>query len=76
MSVIGKIESLWRYPVKSMGGEALNEALTSRYCGVHLMIETRSSDTGMIRPQRKAQRDRERTKDQMRERREIRAQTF
>ena len=26
MSVIGKIESLWRYPVKSMRGEALNEA--------------------------------------------------
>ena len=26
MSVIGKVESLWRYPVKSMRGEELDEA--------------------------------------------------
>jgi uncharacterized protein len=26
MRVVGKIESLWRYPVKSMGGEELQEA--------------------------------------------------
>jgi hypothetical protein len=25
MSVIGKVESLWRYPVKSMRGEELDE---------------------------------------------------
>ena len=27
MEVVGKIESLWRYPVKSMRGEELQEAL-------------------------------------------------
>jgi MOSC domain-containing protein len=26
MKVVGKIESLWRYPVKSMRGEELQEA--------------------------------------------------
>src|SRR5881296_1393277 len=26
MAIIGKVESLWRYPVKSMRGEELNEA--------------------------------------------------
>jgi len=26
MSVIGKVDSLWRYPVKSMRGEELEEA--------------------------------------------------
>jgi hypothetical protein len=26
MRVVGKIESLWRYPVKSMRGEELQEA--------------------------------------------------
>lgn len=26
MRVVGKIESLWRYPVKSMRGEELHEA--------------------------------------------------
>ena len=26
MAVIGKVESLWRYPVKSMRGEELHEA--------------------------------------------------
>jgi hypothetical protein len=26
MSVVGKVESLWRYPVKSMRGEELEEA--------------------------------------------------
>ena len=34
MSVIGKIESLWRYPVKSMHGEALNEAFLG-FAGVY-----------------------------------------
>jgi uncharacterized protein YcbX len=29
MAVIGKVESLWRYPVKSMHGEELNEAFVS-----------------------------------------------
>jgi uncharacterized protein len=29
MAVIGKVESLWRYPVKSMRGEQLNEAFVS-----------------------------------------------
>ena len=27
MSFVGKVESLWRYPVKSMRGEELQEAL-------------------------------------------------
>ena len=34
MSIIGKIESLWRYPVKSMRGEALNEAFLG-FAGVY-----------------------------------------
>ena len=34
MAIIGKIESLWRYPVKSMRGEALNEAFVS-YAGLY-----------------------------------------
>ena len=34
MSVIGKVESLWRYPVKSMRGEELNEAFAG-YPGVY-----------------------------------------
>jgi len=33
MSVIGKVESLWRYPVKSMRGEELDEAFAG-YSGV------------------------------------------
>ena len=33
MRVVGKIESLWRYPVKSMRGEALQEALAG-YSGI------------------------------------------
>ncbi len=34
MAIIGKVESLWRYPVKSMRGEALNEAFVS-YAGLY-----------------------------------------
>lgn len=34
MSIIGKVESLWRYPVKSMRGEELNEAFAS-YSGIY-----------------------------------------
>src|SRR6187549_3097911 len=34
MSVIGTVESLWRYPVKSMRGEELNE-LFAGYAGVY-----------------------------------------
>lgn len=34
MSVIGKVDSLWRYPVKSMCGEELNEAYAS-YSGIY-----------------------------------------
>jgi MOSC domain-containing protein len=34
MSIIGKVESLWRYPVKSMHGEELNEAFAS-YSGIY-----------------------------------------
>ena len=33
MSVIGRVESLWRYPVKSMRGEELGEAYLG-YAGV------------------------------------------
>ena len=28
MSIVGKVDSLWRYPVKSMRGEELDEAFT------------------------------------------------
>src|SRR5438094_3730306 len=34
MSVIGKIDSLWRYPVKSMRGEELDEAFAG-YSGIY-----------------------------------------
>jgi uncharacterized protein YcbX len=34
MSIIGKVESLWRYPVKSMRGEELDEIFTG-YSGVY-----------------------------------------
>lgn len=34
MAIIGTVESLWRYPVKSMRGEALDEAYVS-YAGVY-----------------------------------------
>jgi uncharacterized protein YcbX len=33
MTVVGKVESLWRYPVKSMGGEAVDEVFVG-YAGV------------------------------------------
>src|SRR5437667_8660438 len=34
MSTIGKVDSLWRYPVKSMGGEELDETFAG-YTGVY-----------------------------------------
>ncbi|MGA7273846.1 MAG: MOSC N-terminal beta barrel domain-containing protein, partial [Candidatus Udaeobacter sp.] len=34
MSVIGKVDSLWRYPVKSMRGEELHETFAS-YSGIY-----------------------------------------
>jgi uncharacterized protein YcbX len=34
MNIIGKVDSLWRYPVKSMRGEELDEAFAS-YSGVY-----------------------------------------
>jgi len=34
MSIIGKVESLWRYPVKSMRGEELDETFAS-YSGIY-----------------------------------------
>src|SRR5947207_3555963 len=34
MSIIGKVDSLWRYPVKSMRGEELDEAFAS-YSGIY-----------------------------------------
>ena len=34
MSIIGKVETLWRYPVKSMRGEELEEAFAS-YSGIY-----------------------------------------
>src|SRR4029453_19407540 len=34
MSIIGKVDSLWRYPVKSMRGEELHEAFAG-YSGIY-----------------------------------------
>ena len=34
MSIVGKVESLWRYPVKSMRGEELEETFAG-YPGVY-----------------------------------------
>ena len=33
MNVVGTVDSLWRYPIKSMAGEALPEAFVD-YAGV------------------------------------------
>ena len=34
MAIIGKVESLWRYPVKSMRGEELSEAFVG-FAGIY-----------------------------------------
>src|SRR5215467_12869039 len=34
MSIVGKVESLWRYPVKSMRGEELDEAFAG-FSGIY-----------------------------------------
>jgi uncharacterized protein YcbX len=34
MSIVGTVESLWRYPVKSMAGEAVSESFIG-YAGVY-----------------------------------------
>jgi uncharacterized protein YcbX len=34
MSIVGTVESLWRYPIKSMAGEALAEAFVG-YAGIY-----------------------------------------
>src|SRR6201993_5093293 len=34
MSIVGKVESVWRYPVKSMRGEELDEAFAS-FSGIY-----------------------------------------
>ena len=34
MTIVGKVDSLWRYPVKSMRGEELDEAFAS-YSGIY-----------------------------------------
>ncbi len=34
MAVIGKVESLWRYPIKSMRGEELSEAFVG-FAGIY-----------------------------------------
>jgi len=34
MSIIGRVDSLWRYPVKSMRGEELDEAFAG-YPGIY-----------------------------------------
>src|SRR5882672_4127891 len=34
MSIVGKVDSLWRYPVKSMRGEELDEAFAS-FSGIY-----------------------------------------
>ena len=34
MSLVGKVESLWRYPIKSMRGEELEEAFVG-FSGVY-----------------------------------------
>jgi len=34
MSIVGTVDSLWRYPVKSMGGEELEESFMG-FSGVY-----------------------------------------
>jgi uncharacterized protein len=34
MTIVGKVESLWRYPVKSMRGEELTEAFVG-FAGIY-----------------------------------------
>ena len=45
MSIIGKVQSLWRYPVKSMRGEELEEAFMgfSGFYGDRLFAFTSSA---------------------------------
>ncbi len=44
MSTIGTVESLWRYPVKSMSGEALTKAFMGNdYLGDILIEEEKTS---------------------------------
>jgi uncharacterized protein YcbX len=49
MSIIGKVDSLWRYPVKSMRGEELDEAFAG-YSGIYgdrlFAIRSSASHTG------------------------------
>ena len=37
MSLVGKVESLWRYPIKSMRGEELEEAFVRAGQAIHLV---------------------------------------
>ena len=49
MSIVGKIDSLWRYPVKSMRGEELDEAFASFsgiYCDRLFAFESSASPKG------------------------------
>src|SRR5213593_3644804 len=49
MSVIGKVDSLWRYPVKSMRGEELDEAFagfSGMYGDRHFAFRSSASPTG------------------------------
>jgi uncharacterized protein YcbX len=34
MTIVGTVESLWRYPIKSMAGEAIKEAFVS-FAGIY-----------------------------------------
>jgi uncharacterized protein YcbX len=43
MNAIGTVESLWRYPVKSMRGEELNEAFVARSLLSLLLLSSLSS---------------------------------
>ena len=42
MAIVGKVESLWRYPVKSMRGEELSEAFVG-FAGVPRNSSPRST---------------------------------
>ncbi|PYJ25874.1 MAG: hypothetical protein DME91_01575 [Verrucomicrobia bacterium] len=50
MSIIGKVDSLWRYPVKSMRGEELDEAFAG-FSGIYgdrlFAFRSSASPTGL-----------------------------
>ena len=61
MAIVGRVESLWRYPVKSMRGEELPEAFVG-FAGVYgdrlYAFRSAAAPAGFPYPDRRASRSR------------------